>query len=172
MRKLVAIAAYLVLLSFLWPSAPSNADSLTNPATSFLNAKKTARDVIYADRRITFYCSCAYTPNPTGASGKIDVVGCSYANEENKKRGKVLEWEHVMPAARIGSHRDCWAKRELFPACFKKTGKLVSLSEQNLIDCATKEGIQSSLCQDLFVCIYILLLYQNWVFCNTPVLLF
>ena len=42
---------------------------------------------------------------------------------------KRLEWEHVMPAARIGRGRDCYEQREMFPKCFKANGKLRSRRE-------------------------------------------
>jgi deoxyribonuclease I len=39
---------------------------------------------------------------------------------KNAKRGRVLEWEHVVPAAFFGQHRVCW--KEGHEECVKKDG--------------------------------------------------
>jgi len=117
---------HLVALGFAVGCHHALADSITDPASSFTSAKATARDVIYADRATTLYCGCAYTPNPTGTSGVIDHASCGYEIKHIESRANRLEWEHVMPAARIGRGRDCYEQRELFPGCFKTNGKLRS----------------------------------------------
>ena len=119
MRKTVVVLAMALV-----GAGSAVADTITNPASSFNKAKEIARDTIYANRKVTFYCSCTYTNTSTQSGGKIDVAGCGYVIKTNEVRGKRLEWEHVMPAARIGQHRNCWQHRELFPKCFKSNGKL------------------------------------------------
>ena len=42
--------------------------------------------------------------------GTIDPAECGYTPRKNKARGKVLEWEHVMPAHFFGHTRACWTK--------------------------------------------------------------
>ena len=79
-----------------------------NPLPTFEAAKKVARDGIYADHHVDFYCGCAFTPNASGSGGKIDASACGYKPRKNKARGKVLEWEHVMPAYFFGHNRVCW----------------------------------------------------------------
>lgn len=91
------------------------------PLGTFDAAKHVARDVIYADHRIDFYCGCAFTPNKTKSGGVIDATGCGYTPRKNKKRGRVLEWEHVMPAYFFGHTRACWAKGDA--KCVKSDGK-------------------------------------------------
>lgn len=91
-----------------------------NPLSSFAKAKIVARDVIYADNRKDFYCGCDYTPNKTGTSGVIDPTGCGYSPRKNKARGKIVECEHVMPAAIFGSNRMCWSKG--LAECVKSDG--------------------------------------------------
>lgn len=120
MRRLLFLAAAIIVML----PVTAIADSITNPASSFSTAKKIARDTIYADHATTFYCGCAYTPNPTGTGGVIDVPGCSYEIQSDEKRGNRLEWEHVVPAARLGQWRQCWQQREQFPECYKANGKL------------------------------------------------
>ena len=82
----------------------------SHSAIHLLGPAKVARNVIYADHHIDFYCGCAWTPNKTGTSGKIDPSACGYEPRKNKKRGRVLEWEHVVPAAYFGQDRVCWKR--------------------------------------------------------------
>jgi deoxyribonuclease-1 len=37
-----------------------------------------------------------------------------------------LEWEHVVPASRLGGDRTCWQEREPFPECIRDNGSLRS----------------------------------------------
>ena len=57
---------------------------------SFAAAKKVARDGIYAGHHEDFYCGCAWTPNKTGTSGKIDLTAWGYKPRRNKARRKLL----------------------------------------------------------------------------------
>lgn len=79
------------------------------PLKSFTIAKKVARDTIYAGHAIDFYCACTYTPK-AGSGGTIKAFSCGYVPRKNKARGKILEWEHVVPAYYFGSKRTCWKK--------------------------------------------------------------
>ena len=49
-------------------------------------------------------------PNKTKSGGLIDPTDCGYTPRKNMTRGKVLEWEHVVPASFFGKHRSCWQK--------------------------------------------------------------
>lgn len=82
----------------------------TRPLKNFGSAKRIARDVIYSEHNIDFYCGCDYTPRKTGSGGIIDASECGYTPRKNKARGKQLEWEHVVPAYYFGSKRTCWKK--------------------------------------------------------------
>lgn len=114
-RIFASIASLLILLP-----AVCFADPPSKPLATFDKAKKVARDVIYADRRTDFYCGCAFTPNKTGSGGIIDATECGYTPRKNKKRGKTLEWEHVMPAYYFGHQRVCWKKGN--SKCVKSDG--------------------------------------------------
>lgn len=101
----LAICALVCLFPFA-----AHAEPPSRPFDSFEQAKKVARDGIYADHRTDFYCGCAFTPKKTGSGGRIDPKACGYKPRKNKARGKVLEWEHVVPAYYFGSERACWTK--------------------------------------------------------------
>lgn len=120
MRILLYAALAVVFLG-----GGASAEPPSQPVGSFSTAKKIARDKVYAGRHTTFYCGCAFTPSGT-SGGVIDPTQCGYQVSHDATRGGRLEWEHVMPASRIGGHRDCWKRRENFPACFKSNGKLRS----------------------------------------------
>jgi deoxyribonuclease-1 len=97
------------------------ADPPPRPFATFDSAKRVARDAIYSEHHIDFYCGCAFTPTKTRSGGTIDATGCGYQARKNKARGRVLEWEHVVPAAFFGQHRTCWRKGH--DRCVTKTGK-------------------------------------------------
>jgi deoxyribonuclease I len=115
----------LKALVFCWMyftlAAPVLAERPARPFSSFDTAKIVARDAIYAGHAVDFYCGCAFTPNKTGASGKINATACGYAPRKNKTRGQVLEWEHVVPAYFFGHGRVCWKTGNA--RCVKADGK-------------------------------------------------
>jgi len=82
----------------------------SRPFASIDSAKRVARDAIYSEHHIDFYCGCAFTPTKTKSGGTINATACGYTPRKNKARGRVLEWEHVVPAAFFGQHRTCWRK--------------------------------------------------------------
>lgn len=103
-RKLVA-ALLLCCLS----NTPS-ADAPSRPLSSFEAAKVAARNGIYSENHTDFYCACDWAPNKTKSGGTIDASACGYKPRKNKARGRVLECEHVVPAAFFGQSRACWRK--------------------------------------------------------------
>lgn len=115
MRVALTLALCIALLPSLAFGEPP-----PNPLSSFAKAKIVARDVIYADHKKDFYCGCDYTRNKTGTSGVIDTSKCGYTPRKNKARGKILEWEHVMPAAVFGRHLVCWSEGHTH--CVKSDG--------------------------------------------------
>lgn len=115
MRKTFLVVCVLALLP-----AASYGEPPSRPFESFDRAKKVARDAIYSEHHSDFYCGCAWTPNKTGSGGKIDPTECGYKPRKNKARGKVLEWEHIVPAAFFGQSRACWTKGNA--KCVKSDG--------------------------------------------------
>ncbi len=77
----------------------------------FSQAKRLAK-LIYADHRVTFYCGCRYDKH-----GKVDLRSCGYQIQQDKRRARRLEWEHIVPVSLWGNHLPCW-KRAL---CCKKS---------------------------------------------------
>ncbi|WP_201265477.1 endonuclease [Mariprofundus sp. EBB-1] len=69
---------------------------------SFRQAKKQLVHV-YSDHRTSFYAGCAY-----GKKGHVKASSCGYKARKNKKRGKKIEWEHVVPAWAFGHALQCW----------------------------------------------------------------
>lgn len=99
-----AVFGFLVLLPCTFPAGGQQP---ARPLSSFDAAKVVARDSIYPDRRVDYYCSCSYTPkNESG--GVIDKTSCGLVS--NSSIATRLDWEHVVPAWFFGNKRSCWAK--------------------------------------------------------------
>lgn len=96
------------------------AEPPSRPVPSFAKAKAIARDVIYKDRRIDLYCGCTYTLSGK-SGGKISNLACGYEPRKNATRGKILEWEHIVPAWFFGHSRACWKKGD--EACIDSKGR-------------------------------------------------
>jgi deoxyribonuclease I len=67
----------------------------------------------------SFYCGCTITR--TGdSSGDVDLSSCAYQSPGNVNRARRLEWEHIVPASRLGQGRACWTTG--LPACTNAQG--------------------------------------------------
>ncbi len=106
-ERFPTIPGGIIVIYFGFCACALAADLPPRPFSSFDTAKEIARDTIFADRPTDYYCGCTYTP--TGKSGgKIDASQCGYTPRKNPTRGKILEWEHVVPAWFFGHNRACW----------------------------------------------------------------
>ena len=110
MHRLVTLRSAVCALFCFCVSLPVFAEPPPKPLANFGKAAGVARDAIYAGHNNDFYCDCEYTPNKKGTSGRIDAGSCGYEPRKNAKRGRILEWEHVMPANIFGGRRVCWTK--------------------------------------------------------------
>jgi len=86
MRSVLACCVVLALL----PST-ALADHPPRPFATFDAAKRVARDAIYSDHRINFYCGCAFTPTKTKSGGTIDP--CEDEAVQFESSLTVAEWD-------------------------------------------------------------------------------
>lgn len=88
------------------PAAPAAEDvGPRRPAIAlgFDRAKRVAAREVYADHRVEAYCGCTFTE-----LGDIDPTACGYVPRGRSSRTRRMEWEHVVPAKRLGGHLACW----------------------------------------------------------------
>ena len=106
-KKVISI----IILIFYPVSLCFSYDNITVPHnnTSFSKSKKLMEQVYY-DNMFSFYCNCQYSYQITDKSIKavVDNKSCGYMPRKNQKRGKYIEWEHVVPAWAFGNTRKCW----------------------------------------------------------------
>lgn len=120
------------------PSAPTNFDPLRvggafalsnadlerqqwswNKAKSFAATIWEAQIPQTAGTYQSFYCGCSITR--TGdSSGDVDLASCNYQSPGNLNRARRLEWEHIVPASKLGQGRACWTTG--LPACTNAQG--------------------------------------------------
>jgi len=83
---------------------------------SFNKAKKMLEKRVYGQlERKTIYCSAAFDKS------KFIIDKNGFSSNKYKKRGKKIEWEHVVPAENFGRAFVEW--REGDPRCVTKKGK-------------------------------------------------
>lgn len=114
----------LLILTLL--SIPLHAAQIPS---SFSKAKKLALTQVYKDHHLSFYCRCSFNDKK-----EVDQTSCGYeprtpitkSGKENVRDNRI-EWEHVLPASKMGNHLACWGNdRRQFPQCVKSNGKLKS----------------------------------------------
>jgi len=97
----------LILALMLMIAAPAWA---AEPPKSFA-AAKTLLAQIHEDigHLETLYCGCPYKRKASGSGGLMDTAkGCPNIVNPDIKRTARTEWEHVVPAWRMGHNLACW----------------------------------------------------------------
>lgn len=84
-------------------------NSVPRPLPNFHEAKRAAKQ-IFKDHPKTFYCGCKFDKH-----NKIDIASCGYVIQQDKRRAKRLEWEHIVPMSHLAGHFACWKQ----PLCSK-----------------------------------------------------
>ena len=102
----------LIALIGMMPAAVQAAGN--ESGNSFRKAKKELAKM-YVDHRTTFYAGCEF-----GKKGHVEGEMCGYKPRKNEKRGKKIEWEHVVPAWAFGHALQCWQDK----VCSNSKGKL------------------------------------------------
>ncbi len=85
---------------------------LPNTPKAFEDAVAAATEM-YSERRRSFYCGCAYTPQQRVARGT-----CGYKTRADESLGKRIAWDRVVPTRAFGAHRQCWRE----PICRDEAG--------------------------------------------------
>jgi len=116
----------IIFLLLLFITIVSSAAEIPS---SFSKAKKLALTKIYKDHHKTFYCGCSFNDKK-----QVNQASCGYkprtpitkSGKENIRDNRI-EWEHVLPASKMGKHLACWGgDRHQFSQCVKSNGKLRS----------------------------------------------
>jgi deoxyribonuclease-1 len=116
----------IIFLLLLFITIVSNAAEIPS---SFSKAKKLALTQVYKDHHESFYCGCSFNNKK-----QVDQASCGYeprtpitkSGKENIRDNRI-EWEHVLPASKMGSHLACGGtERRQFSQCVKSNGKLKS----------------------------------------------
>lgn len=70
---------------------------------------------IYSGHQTTLYCGCKYYGK------EVNMNSCNAYSEGQSSRFKKLEWEHVVPAEKLGRVTASWSQGDL--VCKKKKGR-------------------------------------------------
>lgn len=64
----------------------------------------------------TFYCGCEFDKEKS-----IKASECGYKVRKSNKRASRIEWEHIVPASRLGKGLQCWKQGDA--SCVKEDGE-------------------------------------------------
>lgn len=106
---------WALLVGLLALSFDTTAQAQNTNIPSFAQAKRHLRE-IYEHHPVTLYSQCVY-----GQDKAVDYTACHYQPRRPDKRGKRIEWEHVVPAAAFGRSFAAW--RDGDPACVNNDGR-------------------------------------------------
>ena len=99
-KRIIAVSLFFITLSV----------EAANP--SFSRSKYLLQKEVYHDHLITFYANCDYVAEMVEGRRKPILKpqwdSCGFTPRKQAKRAARVEWEHVMPAHRLGKHMSCW----------------------------------------------------------------
>ena len=78
---------------------------------SFSHSKKLLLKQVYNDNKKDFYCDNPYDVIQVNGKEKTLLIpdGSKYSpRKPNRPESKFVNWEHVMPASRLGQNLPCW----------------------------------------------------------------
>lgn len=103
----VARLSVLLLVAFSWLASPSFGDAGDGPQIpgSYAQVKRWLYDEVFADRRETLYCGCAFDEER-----RPDAASCGYVPRSEGERARRIEVEHVIPVSWIAQGRQCWSE--------------------------------------------------------------
>ena len=104
---------FVWLAGLLWLPVTLTANEPPAQPRSFNEAKKLAARV-WQNQAQSFYCGCRYNQKL-----HVDASSCGYRPRKNARRGRRIEWEHVVPAHAFGHTLSCWRE----PLCTTKKGR-------------------------------------------------
>ena len=99
------------------PHLPIDSVKGQTPSNIFFNKSKKFLQKIYlrSNKNLTFYCGCSFN-----LKKEIDNESSNYSPKNKiNKRSRRHEFEHVVPASKIGKNLECWKE----PICKKRNGK-------------------------------------------------
>lgn len=99
--------------SFFEAKYSGQAQAVPHPLRNFQEAKRAAKQ-IFSDKRETFYCGCKFDKH-----NQVDLKACGYKIQQDKRRAKRVEWEHIVPVSHLANHLPCWQKA----LCCNKKGE-------------------------------------------------
>jgi len=124
MKVVVSFLLFLIFHSIPVLSDESEYNSNTHSFEYYIDSFSKAKRLLlklYSDHQSTFYCQCEFDGRKN-----VSSEACGYAVRKNQRRGRRIEWEHVVPAHRFGGHRTCWKEPGSFSRCIKTNGKTLS----------------------------------------------
>jgi endonuclease I len=78
---------------------------------SYLEAKQILGKIYSeadSDNLTTLYCGCRMKSDGKGKLTPNDLKSCGYKIRDDQERASRIEWEHVVPAYRLGGQMNCW----------------------------------------------------------------
>lgn len=103
MKKLTLLVSAFILQC---ASTPVIRGDVKQP-DNYYYARKALKEK-YREGGTTFYCNCRFAYEEKSGRYRVDHDSCAYRPRNETRRSLYVEWEHVIPASRLGSHLTAW----------------------------------------------------------------